>query len=168
VILPSVLERSPSRRIRTILPQGRSLGLIDRPLVAVHGLHHPLEHRIEELPRLLGVPVGQQLHRALEVGEEDRDLLALALERALRGEDLLREVLRSIRLGRRRSPGGRVYRLAALQTELRTGRQARAALNAHGRKPAPAFQAELRRWRVLVLAPGTMHAPTSPRRVPSD
>ena len=57
------------------------------------GLHHPLEHGIEELARLLGVPVGEQLHRALEVGEEHRDLLALALEGGLRGEDLLGEVL---------------------------------------------------------------------------
>jgi hypothetical protein len=32
--------------------------LIDRALVAVHGFHHPLEHRVEELPRLLGVAVG--------------------------------------------------------------------------------------------------------------
>ena len=56
--------------------------LVDGALVAVDGLHHPLEDRIEELPGLLGVAVGQQLHRALEVGEEDRDLLALAFEGA--------------------------------------------------------------------------------------
>ena len=54
--------------------------LVDGALVAVDGLHHALEHGIEELARLLGVAVGQQLHRALEVGEEHRDLLALALE----------------------------------------------------------------------------------------
>ncbi len=54
--------------------------LVDGALVAVDGLHHPLEDRVEELPRLLGITVGEQLHRALEVGEEDRDLLALALE----------------------------------------------------------------------------------------
>ena len=57
--------------------------LVDRALVAVDGLHHPLEDGIEELPRLLGVAVGEQLHRALEVGEEHRDLLALAFEGAL-------------------------------------------------------------------------------------
>ena len=54
--------------------------LVDRALVAVDGLHHPLEDGIEELARLLGVAVGQELHRALEVGEEHGDLLALAFE----------------------------------------------------------------------------------------
>ena len=73
--------------------------LVHRPLVPVDGLHHALEHRVQELSRLLGVPVGQELHRALEVREEDRHLLAFALEGALRGEDLLSEVLGGVRLG---------------------------------------------------------------------
>ena len=54
--------------------------LVHRALVAVHGLHHALEHGVEELARLLGVAVGEQLHRALEVGEEHGDLLALAFQ----------------------------------------------------------------------------------------
>ena len=54
--------------------------LVHRALVAVDRLHHPLEHGIEEPARLLGIAVGEQLHRALEVGEEHGDLLALALE----------------------------------------------------------------------------------------
>ena len=53
--------------------------LVDGALVAVDGLHHPLEDGVQKLPRLLGIAIGQQLHRALEVGEEDGDLLALAL-----------------------------------------------------------------------------------------
>ena len=57
--------------------------LVDGALVAMDGLHHPLEDGIEELARLLGIAVGEQLHRALEVGEEDGDLLALALEGGL-------------------------------------------------------------------------------------
>jgi hypothetical protein len=52
--------------------------LVDRALVVVDGLHHPLQHRIENFACLLRVPVGEQLHRALQVGEEDRDLLPLA------------------------------------------------------------------------------------------
>ena len=82
--------------------------LVDGALVAVDGLHHPFEHGIEELPRLLGIAVGEQLHRALQVGEEHGDLLALALERGLRGEDLLGEVLRGVGLrgGEPRSRGG--------------------------------------------------------------
>ena len=72
--------------------------LVHGALVAVDGLHHVLEHGIEELARLLGIAVGEQLHRALEVGEEHGDLLALALERRLGGEDLLGEVLGGVRL----------------------------------------------------------------------
>jgi hypothetical protein len=63
--------------------------LVHCALVAVDGLHHSREHRIEELARFFGVPVGEQLHRALQVGEEDRHLLALAFEGVLGGEDLL-------------------------------------------------------------------------------
>ena len=64
----------------------------------MHGLHHALEDRVEELPGLLGIAVGQQLHGTLEVGEEHRDLLAFAFESAPGGEDLLGEVLRGIGL----------------------------------------------------------------------
>jgi hypothetical protein len=54
--------------------------VIYRAFAAVNGLHHELEHGIQDLPRLLGIAVGEQLHGALEVGERDGDLLALALE----------------------------------------------------------------------------------------
>ena len=76
--------------------------LVDRSLVAVDGLHHPLEHGIENLTRLLWVAVGEQLHRALEVSEENRYLLALALERGLGREDFLGEVLGGIAVRRPR------------------------------------------------------------------
>ena len=52
------------------------------PFVAVHRRHHALEHGVEELAGLFGVAVGQQLHRALQVGEQHGDLLALAFEGA--------------------------------------------------------------------------------------
>ena len=73
--------------------------LVDRALVAVDGVHHPLEDGVEQLARFLGVAVGQELHGALEVGEQDGDLLPLALEGGLGGEDLLGEVLRRVGLG---------------------------------------------------------------------
>jgi hypothetical protein len=73
--------------------------LVHGALVMVHGLHHVLEHRVEELARLLGIAVGEQLHRALEVGEEDRHLLALALERGLRRQDFLGEMLGRVGIG---------------------------------------------------------------------
>ena len=72
--------------------------LVDSALVAMDRLHHPLEHGVEELARLLGIAVGEQLHRALEVGEEHRHLLALAFEGGLRGEDLLGEMLGGVGL----------------------------------------------------------------------
>ena len=43
--------------------------LIDGAFVPMHGVHHELEHRIENPPRLLRVSVCEQLHGALEVGE---------------------------------------------------------------------------------------------------
>ena len=74
--------------------------LIHRPLVAVDGLHHVLEDGIKQLARLLGVPVGEQLHRALEIGEEHGDLLPLAFKRALGDKDLLDEMLGGVDLWR--------------------------------------------------------------------
>ena len=95
-------------------------------LVVMDGVHHPLQDGIENRARLFGIAVGEQLHGALEVGEEDRDLLALALEGGLGGQDLLREVLGGValrntelhlgRLGCRTSPG---QPLAALLAQLR-------------------------------------------------
>jgi len=38
--------------------------LVHGSLVAVHRIHDPLEDRVEEPPRVLGVTVGEQLHRA--------------------------------------------------------------------------------------------------------
>ena len=67
--------------------------LVHGSLVAVDSRHHALEHRVEELARLLGIAVGQELHRALEVRKQHRHLLALAFQRASRGEDLLGQVL---------------------------------------------------------------------------
>ena len=82
-------ERGIARADRVVLVSDRRAeqghdpvahDLVDRAFVVVDGLHHALQDRIEELARLLGIAVGEQLHRALEVGEEHRDLLALALE----------------------------------------------------------------------------------------
>jgi hypothetical protein len=66
--------------------------LVHRTFILVDGSHHAVEHRIEQVPRLLGVALGQQLHRPLEVGEEYRDLLALAFQGAAGGEDFLGQI----------------------------------------------------------------------------
>ena len=87
------------------------------PSIAVHGRHHALEHRIEEVPGLLRIAVGEQLHGAFEVGEQHSDLFALAFQGAAGGQDLLGEIGRGVgewslrgwmhgggRGGRRRGP----------------------------------------------------------------
>jgi hypothetical protein len=132
--------------------------LVDRALVAVHGLHHPFEHGVEKLACLLRVPVGQQLHRALEVGEEHGDLLAFALERALRRQNLLGEVLRGVRFGRSGARSSRTFTGCppALQTELRVGRQIGPASAAAKRQPGAALQAEFGAGGVVAPAPAAM------------
>jgi hypothetical protein len=65
----------------------------------VHGVHHALEHRVEERASLLRVAIGQQLHRALEVGEQHRHLLALARQRVSGAEDPLGQMPGRVVLG---------------------------------------------------------------------
>jgi hypothetical protein len=48
------------------------------PLVPVHGLHHVLEHRVQEAPGVLGIPVGEQPLDPPEIGEKDGNSAALA------------------------------------------------------------------------------------------
>ena len=83
--------------------------LIDRARVAVDGLHHALEHGIENQARFLGVALGHQLHGALEIGEHHSDLLALTLEGGASANDAIGEMGGRVGLGRcvRRRNGGR-------------------------------------------------------------
>jgi hypothetical protein len=62
--------------------------------------HHQLEDGIQDLARLLRIAVGQQLHRAFEVGKEDGDLFAFSLQRRSGRQDLLGEVLGGIAVRR--------------------------------------------------------------------
>ena len=66
--------------------------LVDRALIAMHGIHHPLQHRIKELAGLLGVAVSEEFHRALQVGKQHRDLLALAFQGTSGRQDLLGQI----------------------------------------------------------------------------
>ena len=131
--------------------------LVHGALVAVDSFHHPLEDRIEELPRLLGVAVGEQLHRALEVGEEHGHLLPFAFERALGGQDFLGEVLGGVGLGRGELVRRRAERSGALAAELVLGGIGCATGGADRREWSGAFPAELHARRVVLLAPGTPH-----------
>jgi hypothetical protein len=80
--------------------------LVHGALVAVDRVHHQREEGIENLARLLGIAIGEQLHGAFEIGEEHGDLLALALQCRLGGQDLLSEVLGGIGLRCRRTTWG--------------------------------------------------------------
>jgi hypothetical protein len=80
--------------------------LVHGALVAVHGVHHPFEHWIEDSARFLRITVGEQLHGALEVSEEDSDLFAFAFEGGAGREDALGEVVGRVGVGRRESVGG--------------------------------------------------------------
>src|SRR6266481_2732777 len=104
------------------------------------------------------MPVGEELHRALEVREEDRDLLALALEGVARGQDLLREVLGGVGLSR----GLALYRVgggrrAAGAAELLVREQLGATARAAGDEAATALLTEPHALAVLGLAAGTLH-----------
>jgi hypothetical protein len=66
----------------------------------VHGFHHPFEDGVEKLSRLLGITISEQLHRALQVSEQHRDLLALALQRGLGIDDAFGKVLWRVGLWR--------------------------------------------------------------------
>jgi hypothetical protein len=69
-------------------------------LVVMHRLHHSIEHRLEDSARILGIALGNQLHRAFEVREQHRHLLALAFKRRARGENFFREMFWGVVLGR--------------------------------------------------------------------
>jgi hypothetical protein len=136
---------------------------VDRSLVAVDGFHHVLEDRIQELAGLFGIPVGEQLHRALEVGEQYRDLFALAFEGGLRGQDLLGEVLGSVAIGRREAEGCERRsrtddkRRSATIAELASGLCLGATVGTDGTKGRAALPAESGPVAVLDLAARTRH-----------
>ncbi len=101
--------------------------LVDRAFVAMHLGERGLEEAAEEDVHALGAePLGQR-GRADHVAEEHGDRLALALERAAGGEDLLGEVPRRVRP---RDAGGsarrpRRGRPRARRTPSRTSRSRR-------------------------------------------
>src|SRR5262245_42818944 len=140
--------------------------LVHRTFVAVDRLHHSHDDRVEELAGLLRIAVGKQLHGTLEIGEEDRDLLALTLERAFGGENLFGEVLGGVapRRGEPRCFVSSGDGLPALEAKLRARRQGAVTLTASEREAYSAFQTELGVQGIFVLAPWTVHnsCPTRP------
>jgi hypothetical protein len=137
--------------------------LVDGSFVVMDGLHHPLEHGIQELPGFFGITVGEELHGALEVGEEHRHLLALAFQRALRGEDSLGEVLGGVGLRRPETRfGGLGERCRALSAELVARWVGRAARWADRRKRRRTLATEFHASEVLGIAVGAPHRSAPP------
>src|SRR5712691_11105076 len=66
--------------------------LMHRALEAVHGVHHVVQSRIEEVLGRFGIQATDKFRRVLEIGKEPGDLLALAFERAAGGQDLLSKI----------------------------------------------------------------------------
>src|SRR5262245_26050272 len=139
--------------------------LVDRALVVMDRLHHSFEYRVEQTACLLGISVGEQFHRRLEVGEEDGDVLAFSFEGSLRGQDPLGKVPRRVGLGRGEATSARLGGGAgAFRAELGGRRQRCAAAGTGAGEWAGALLAELGAGAILVLAPRTSHG--EPRLIP--
>ena len=133
--------------------------IVHRALVPVNGFDHAFHHAFQELARLLGIAVGDELHGALEVGEQHGDLLALALDRAPRNQNLFREVLWDVglrRAGLAADTGDNGVGTSV--AELRRGGKRGTAVRARPSQRRRALLAEACPRRARMLAPGTGHA----------
>src|SRR3989441_7555977 len=150
--------------------------LVDRALEPVDLRSDQLEAALDDAVHVLRIELLGERREPRHVGEEDRDLAALALERRARLEDLVGEVLGRVRrerwpvLGRGRRPragrrGGRDRRLRLRLAEALAARAAEARPRAEGGTAAraarfersPAVVAEAVRRRVVGLAGGAAH-----------
>jgi hypothetical protein len=170
--LPAHVERCKAGALRVILVRDRRTEerhdsvarvLVDRPLVAVHAGRQDLKEAVQDPVPLLGIDLLGQIHRPLHVGEQNRDLLPLALESALRPEDLVREVLGCVGAGvglPREGPRRRPYRLPTPVAELLPGRILHPAGRARDRpgQGTSALATELGCRRVCVAAGWAVHA----------
>jgi hypothetical protein len=75
-------------------------------MLVEHGAGEQLEAAVHDRVDGLGIEAFGEAAEADDIGEEDCDLLALALERTAGGEDLLREVARGVGLRRGESGYG--------------------------------------------------------------
>jgi hypothetical protein len=115
-----------------------------RPFVAMHGFHHHFDRAIEKPLGLLDVQRLNKLGRTLDIGEQDGDLLSLALDHAPRCEDLFGQMRG--RVGRRRG-GARLHVMIGNRCrpgQLSTALNAEAAVRAVGVTAAGTRRAQTR------------------------
>ena len=138
----------------------------DGALIAVHRIHHQREDLVEELARLLGVAVGQQLHRGLQVGEEHGHLLALALQGTPGGHNLLGQIGRGIAHGLRgwwedgswgEGLGWEGQRRTTAPTELEPWRVLKPTLPTATREGSATLPAEFHALRILKATARATH-----------
>lgn len=87
-------DRRPEEGHETVAQE-----LVDSSLVTVHLPEGEIEELVQEVVHAVGSKALGQGRGVGDVAEENGDLLALAFEGAARRQDLLDEVLGSVRLG---------------------------------------------------------------------
>jgi hypothetical protein len=128
--------------------------LVDEALEALHTVRENLEKAVHDLRPLFRVELLGQLHRALHIGEQDRDLLAFAFQRGARGQDLVGEVFGSVSAWRGFCRRFAVYRASltakrrrALAAEVKSRRIFERAIWTGETERCSTFPAELHpRW----------------------
>src|SRR4029453_8965141 len=70
----------------------------------MHRIHHEMQHRVDDLLRLFGIAVFDQLHRVPDVGKENGDLLPFSFQGLPRGQYFFTEMSGNITVWRG-SPG---------------------------------------------------------------
>src|SRR4029453_10685232 len=127
--------------------------LVHRALVPMYLGEHELERPLHQTVDLFGIQALGQGGEPRNVDKADDHLLALVLQCAFGGENLLGEVLRGVGLG-----GGkaRPSRSPALVAELGSGGKFNAAGGALPGQASTAVQAELGLRRGVVLTLGTL------------
>src|SRR4030095_1454293 len=145
--------------------------LVDGSFIAMDGVHHDAQHRIDDLLPLFGIEAFEQAGRTSYVCEKNRDLLSFSFNGMPRGRDLFRQVLGYVRVRGGCSSGwsrstcrSLIDRLAAIAAE--TGRPpiGLAAIRARRFEPRATFVAEKRWVAVLSLTFGTNYGHGAARR----
>src|SRR5262249_23646688 len=138
--------------------------LVDGSFIAMHGIHHEMQHRIDDLLRLFGIAVFDQLHRVPDVGKENGDLFPFSFQGRPRSQYLLSEMSGNVAVWRG-YPGnfgccdsrGLIYGLAANSAKRGFATARRATVRTDRFEPRPAVFAKGRISQILALTFRTNH-----------